>query len=91
MYIDDNLNNLFKQSQSVVNYELACFGIPSRWCNVTRIFTALSSCQVARQHLADIYIQFHIHIRIRWREEAALDAVRGRHYTELNKAADLTA
>lgn len=47
-------------------------------CNVTRLFTALSSCQVARQHSTDIYIQFHIHIRIRWRvaREAALGVVR---------------
>lgn len=45
--------------------------------NGARIFTVLSSCQVARQHLADIYIQFHIHIRIRWLAcRAALDTAR---------------
>lgn len=47
MYIDDNLNNLFKQSQSVVNYELACFGIPSWWLGAT-LPVYLQRCRVVK-------------------------------------------
>lgn len=63
-YVHRRQTKQFIRTTVVVNYRLACLDMPQY--NVSRIFRELSSCQVARRHLANIYIQFHIHMTIRY-------------------------